>query len=399
MEIPRIISVDDHVIEPPNVWVDRAPSRYAELAPRSVRVKGRTAYAKRRNYFKEGVGDEEGDCWLFEGALSPIPDSAAVSGRDRDILTNGAVTYDAMLPAAYEQSARLEAMDANHMDASLCFPTFPRFCGQTFLEAKDKDLALWCVEAYNDWMIDEWCGGAARGRLIPMTLVPLWDVDLAAAEVYRCADKGSHAIVFSESPPSLDLPSMHSGYWDPLWQACQSTDSVVNMHIGSSSTFPSTGPDSPLVTSFSLIHEGSQRALVDWLCCGVFQRFPTLKIALSEGQVGWIPFVLERLDYSYVAHRGYIRGKLDHPPSTYYPGRVFGCVIDDHVGMQLRDRIGIDQMMYEVDFPHGDSLWPDSKAMLEKLAVGAGLSDEELYKLARGTAISCYGLERFGITA
>ncbi|MGD9794530.1 MAG: amidohydrolase family protein [Acidimicrobiia bacterium] len=398
MDIPRIISVDDHVIEPPDVWTKRLPAEFADRAPRMERVVGGTRKTKRTLVFKVGGGDEVADCWLYEGTYYPIVSGLVASGQNRDKLTNAAVTIEEMLPACYDQAARLEAMDRNHTDASLCFPTFPRFCGQTFLEAQDKDLALACVRAYNDWMIDEWCGGAGRGRLIPLTLIPLWDVELAVAEVYRCAAKGSYAIAFSESPPSLDLPSIHSGYWDPLWAACQETGTSVNMHIGSSSTFPSTGPDSPMLTSTALVHEGSHRALVDWLCSGVLGRYPELRIALSEGQVGWIPFVLERLDYNFETHKGYARGSLTELPSTHYKNRVFGCVVDDRTGLRMRDVVGMDQMMYEVDFPHGDSPWPNNKQMLEKLAHDSGLNDEELYKLARGNAINFYRLREYGIT-
>ena len=113
-------------------------------------------------------------------------------------------------------------MDINWVEASLSFPTFPRFCGQTFLEAKDRELAEACVYAYNDWMVEEWCGDSG-GRLIPLTLIPLWDADLAAAEVRRNAARGVRAVCFSEIPPHLGLPSIHTGYWDPFFVACEET--------------------------------------------------------------------------------------------------------------------------------------------------------------------------------
>ena len=124
-------------------------------------------------------------------------------------------------------------MDANHIEAALCFPTFPRFCGQTFTEAKDKELGLLCVKAYNDWMVEEWCGDSG-GRLIPLCLIPLWDAELAAAEVRRNAERGVRAVCFSEIPPFLGLPSVHDPdhYWDPFFRACAETKTIVNMHIG-----------------------------------------------------------------------------------------------------------------------------------------------------------------------
>jgi predicted TIM-barrel fold metal-dependent hydrolase len=289
-------------------------------------------------------------------------------------------------------------MDHNHSDASLAFPTFPRFCGQTFLEHGDRRLGLACVRAYNDWMIDEWCAGEGYGRLIPLTLIPLWDPEVAADEVRRCAAKGSFAIAFSENPTKLRLPSIHTPHWDPLFAACQDSDTVVNLHIGSSSTFPMTSTDAPRAVSLALTYQGASHALADWLTSGVLMRFPRLKVALSEGQVGWIPFILERLDSVWADRPGY--GNIEHldqPPSCYLRDRVFGCVFDDVVGLKLRDHIGMSQIMFETDYPHGDSTWPNSRAVLEKVVTETGLNQEETDQLARGNAIRCYGLERFGL--
>ena len=262
-------------------------------------------------------------------------------------------------------------------------------------------LGLACVQAYNDWMIDEWCGGAGHGRLIPLTLIPLWDPQLAAAEVRRCAGKGSFAVAFSENPTRLKLPSIHTSHWDPLWAACEDTDTVVNLHIGSSSTFPMTSLDAPRAVSLALTYQGASHALADWLTCGVLERFGRLRVALSEGQIGWMPFIVERLDSVWDDRPVYgnLDDRLKRRPSEYIPGRIYGCVFDDVIGMQIRDRIGIEQIMFETDYPHGDSTWPNSKAVLQKLVDQADLDERETYLLARGNAIECYGLHRFGITA
>jgi predicted TIM-barrel fold metal-dependent hydrolase len=403
-EIPKIISVDDHVIEPAGVWQDRLPERFRERGPRLVRVFGRIEPTKGGYRIAEDHDAPDGqwaDEWRYDDLRLTIPAGMAqvYALKERDY--HEAVTYDLIAPGCYDQAARLADMDRNHTDASLCFPTIPRFCGQTFLERQDKELALLCVQAYNDWMIDEWCGGAGRGRLIPLTLIPLWDVELAAAEVRRCAGKGSHAIAFSECPPYLGLPSIHSGYWNPLWQACEETESVVNMHIGSSSTWPNTGPDSPNLVPKSLSFQNAQVAFADWLASGLLEKFATLKIALSEGQVGWIPFVAGRLDNEWELGDLFeedIRARLPRKPSSYIAGRVYGCIFDDLSGLQVRDTVGMGQIMFEIDYPHGDTSFPESKRMAEKLIANAGLNDREAYALLRGNAIECYGLQRFGIT-
>ena len=401
--LPKIISVDDHVIEPANVWLDRLPAHCRERGPRLVRVFGRIEPVKggyRIVEDRDHPAARWADEWRYDDLRYVIPAGMAQVYALKNEHYHEPVTYDEMAPGCYEQSARLADMDLNHIEASLCFPTIPRFCGQTFLEREDKKLALLCVQAYNDWMIDEWCAGAGYGRLIPLTLIPLWDADLAAAETRRCAGKGAHAIAFSECPPYLGLPSIHSGYWDPLWEACEETDTVVNMHIGSSSTWPGTGPDSPALVPKSLSFQNAQVAFADWLASGLLEKFGTLRIALSEGQVGWIPFLSGRLDNEWELgdlFEADIRARLPRPPSSYIPGRVYGCIFDDLSGLRVRDAIGMTQIMFETDYPHGDTSFPHSKEMAEKLIANGGLDDNEAHALLRGNAIHCYRLQRYGI--
>ncbi len=184
------------------------------------------------------------DVWLFEDAVVPTGLLHGPAGVPREKQRNVAAVYEDLRPGTYDQTERLADMDLNHVEAAINYPNiFPRFCGQGFLERDDKQLAFECLKIYNDWMIDEWCGGAAEGRLIPLTLVPLWDPAMAAAEVRRCADKGSHAIAFSENPSKLGCATMYSGDWDVLWDACQETETTVSMHIGSSSSMPTTSDD------------------------------------------------------------------------------------------------------------------------------------------------------------
>ena len=183
--IPRIISVDDHVVEPPDLWSSRLPSGLRERGPRLVRERGRpvvTAFAT----WQPSDDGEWADIWYYDDLVTPVSRMSAAVGLGE--LRWGTVIYDEMRPGARFQRERLLDMDANHVDVSLCFPnTLPRFCGQTFAEREDKELALLCVQAYNDWIIDEWCAGDGYGRLVPITMVPLWDVDLAVEELHRCA--------------------------------------------------------------------------------------------------------------------------------------------------------------------------------------------------------------------
>ena len=405
VDIPRIISVDDHVVEPPDLWTKRLPAKYQDKGPRVVRDRARFSFAGGVFGYEKGVADGEWcDWWLYDDLVYPFPKlSAAVGFDDLDVTPT---TFDEIRPGCWIQSERLADMDANHVDASICFPnTLPRFCGQTFYEqgvkreGGDPELARLCVGAYNDWMIDEWCAGDGKGRLIPLTMVPLWDAELAAAEVRRCADNGSFAVAFSENPHPLGLPSIHSGHWDPLFTACQETETVVCMHIGSSSRMPATSPDAPFIVSSTLTFQNAMGSMLDYIFSGTLERFPTLKIAYSEGQVGWMPYVLERADKLWAERSDNSFGtSLPRPPTSYIAGRVYGCIFDDETGLRNRDAVGIDQICFETDYPHADSTFPHSRKVAADSSAQAGLDAEETYKLVRGNAIRAFGLERFGIT-
>ena len=394
-ELPMIISVDDHIVEPATTWTDRIPTKYHDVCPRIVRAPmGEITFVGGKLTVKPGSEGNPTDWWHYEDLKRPLLRVDSAVGVPRDEVTMKGITYADMRPGSYSQKERLEDMDTNHIEASLCFPTFPRFCGQTFTEAKDKELALLCVEAYNDYQVEEWCAGTG-GRLIPLVIVPLWDPQLAAAEVRRNAARGVHAVCFSEIPAYLGLPSIHDpdNYWDPFFQACDETSMVVNMHIGSSSKMPSTSADAPAAVGSSLTHINAELSMADFLLSGLFERFSNLKVAYSEGQIGWIPHLLHRMDVVWEDNRGWggVADKVPNPPSSYFKDHVFGCFFDDPNGLMLIDQIGEDNITYESDYPHSDSTWPRTREIAEKQM--AGLTDEQRYKVVRGNAIKLFSLD------
>jgi predicted TIM-barrel fold metal-dependent hydrolase len=387
-EFPKIVSVDDHVVEPPHVWETWLPAKYRDKGPRVERRGiGTMRHVGGGTY--EQTFDPEGpqaDCWVYEDLVYIHKRHVAAVGYDRDEMTMTPMTYEEMRPGCYEPKARVDDMELNWVEASLSFPTFPRFCGQTFLEAKDRELAEACVYAYNDWMVDEWCGDSG-GRLIPLPIIPLWDAQLAAAEVRRNAARGAHAVCFSEIPAVLGLPSIHTGEWDPFFAACAETGTVVCMHIGSSSKMPATSADAPVAVAATLSFGNAMSSLTDFLFSGVLVRFPGLKLAYSEGQIGWIPYILERADDVWLEHRawGGVRDIVPEPPSTYYYRQVFGCFFRDRHGIESLATIGVDNTTFETDYPHTDSTWPHTKKVAQELM--AGLPDDVVHKLVRGNAI------------
>ena len=396
VELPKIISVDDHVVEPPHLWQTWLPEKFKAAGPRiERRGVGSMRHIGGGTYEQTFTDDgPKADCWVFEDLVYINKRHVAAAGFERDDMGMLPITYDEMRPGCYDPKARLVDMDMNWTEASLNFPTFPRFCGQTFTEAHDKELGLACVQAYNDWMIEEWCGDSG-GRLIPLNIIPLWDADLAAAEVRRNAARGSRAVCFSEIPPHLGLPSIHSGFWDPFFTACQETGTVINMHIGSSSKMPATSSDAPVAVAASLSFNNAIASMSDWMFSGKLVQFPDLKLAYSEGQMGWIPYILERADDVWVDHRAWagVRDLVPEPPSTYYYRNIFCCFFKDRHGLSSLDIIGEDNVTFETDYPHTDSTWPDTKRIAEEMFADAGLSADVIHKVVRGNAQRMLGLD------
>ena len=399
-EIPQIISVDDHVMEPPDLWTSRAPASIVDRVPRLVRSAQRHTWKHGRLEETVGTGrpGEEWDVWVYEDYKFPLYEALAAAGTASNLIDNGPIRYADVRPGVKDQQARLQDMSTNHVDAAACFPnTLPRFCGQTFAERSDRELALWSLHAYNDWLIDDWCGGLGRGRLIPVAVAPLWDADLAAQEVERCAAKGSFAMSFSENPTMLKLPSVYTGYWDPFFKACAETATTLCIHVGSSSHVHSTCPEAPFILGSTMAYVASMGSLLDMIFSGVLERFPNLKVMFSEGQAGWMPYLLEQAD-KFWSHRGNnnLGSDLPNPPSSYIPQRIYACIYDDDTALRERNVIGMDQICYETDYPHADGSFPHTLANVEKMVANAGLTELETYKLVRGNAIDAFGLERFG---
>jgi hypothetical protein len=395
--LPKIISVDDHVTEPTTVWSDRLPKKYANVGPRIKRlpVKEMTFVGGTFTATPGEKGDEGplADWWFYENLCRPLTRLDTAVGFPRDEVTLAGVTYDEMRQGSYKLKERLEDMDTAGIEASFCFPTFPRFCGQTFYEAKDRELAMLCVRAYNDWMVEEWCGESG-GRMLPLCIIPLWDPVAAAAEVRRNAKRGVHAVCFSEIPTNLGLPSIHDqdGFWLPFFDACNETHTTINMHIGSGSKMPSTSPDAPAAVGSTLTFANCCFSMVDWLMSGLFTEFKDLKIAYSEGQIGWIPYILERANVVWEENRGWggVADKVLERPSDLFKKHIYGCYFDDPHGLRSLEEIGVDNVTFECDYPHSDSTWPNTaKIALEQTL---NLSDEVVYKLMRGNAIKLYNI-------
>ncbi len=372
-----MVSVDDHVIEPPGLFEGRLPEKYRDLAPRFITRADGT------------------DAWLYEGQELANVALNAVAGRPPEEYGIEPTSFDQLRKGCYDIDERVKDMDANGVLGSLCFPSFPQFCGQLFARTADKDVALAMVRAYNDWHIDEWCG-THPGRFIPCSLPPIWDPEVLAAEVRRTAAKGAHAVTFSENPSKLGWPSIHSDHWDPFWAACSDENVVVCMHIGSSSALVITSDDAPMDCLITLTPMNIVQAAADLVWSPVLRKFPDLKVALSEGGIGWIPYFLERVDYNYGRHHLWTGQDFgDELPSEVFNKHVLTCFIDDKFGVASRQFLDMDNVMWECDYPHSDSTWPTAP---ETLAASLGdMSDDDIDRITHRNAMKHFSYDPFTV--
>ncbi len=371
-----LVSVDDHVVEPPDLFEGRLSKKAAEMAPRVEKL------------------DDGTDSWVFEGAPMPNVGLNAVAGRDPLEYGLDPTSFDQMRKGCFDIHERIRDMNVNGVLGSLNFPSLVGFAGTLFYTMEDKDVALELLRAYNDWHIDEWCG-TYPGRMIPLAIPPIWDPQLMADEVLRVAEKGCHAFTFSENPSKINnLPSYHSDHWDPFLAAMQETESVLCLHIGSSSQITITSMDAPMDTMITLQPMNIVQCAADLIWSPMFRKFPNLKVALSEGGIGWIPYFLERLDYVYNHHHQWTNqdfgGKL---PSQVFNENVLTCFIDDAVGMEVRHHLNMDSIMWECDYPHSDSTWPNAPEMAMKYL--DGIPDEEINKITHLNAMNHFKFDAF----
>ena len=394
MTLPWIISVDDHVIEPPDLFQKWLPAKYREDGPRVVRMPWEKGTGIRGQRVRPAASGPENDFWIFGDLTAAVLNIEAAAGLKPEQLTNLPIDYADMRPGCYKVKERLLDMDEMHIERSLCFPNVVRFCGQLFFWMQDKELAEACVYAYNDWMVEEWAAESG-GRLMPLCVIPLWDPVAAAAEVRRNAARGVKSVTFSELPSLLGLPSVHDkgGYWKPFFEACDETGTVLSIHIGSSSSVAQSSDDMPAAARMSTLSFNAQLAFTDWMFSGLLIKYPNIKLAFSESQIGWIPYVLERMDR--IWRVGNATARIDpsivNKPSSYMPGRVYGCFFEDTFGVEVRDKIGIDQITFEADYPHQDSTYPYTFEYLTEVL--ADVPEEDAFKIARGNAITLLDLD------
>jgi predicted TIM-barrel fold metal-dependent hydrolase len=371
-----VVSVDDHIVEPPTMWDNHLTVEQKSFAPKLKR-------------------DSNGkDFWLYEDRQVGGIGLNAVVGRMREEYGCEPISFDQMRRGAWDIHARIEDMNANGILACLNFPSVVAFDGALFHRFRNRKNALTLLKAYNDWHIDEWCG-SYPGRNIPNAIVPYWDVNETVEEIRRVVAKGCHAISFSDNPALRGQPSIHDPQWEPLWKVCAENEVVINIHIGSGAAAPHASSLSPIDAWITTMPISIVNSAADWLFLKALQRYPTLKICLSEGGIGWIPYFLERADFTFEHHHAWTHSDFGgRKPSDIFREHFMTCFIDDKFGLANLNHIGANNVCYECDYPHSDSVWPDSATRL--LDSVKHLPDGDIAKITHGNALRLFKFDAFG---
>jgi len=338
-----VISVDDHVLEPSDMFSSRVPKRFADRMP----------------LLEEG--DDGFPYWVIDDRRIGITITNGAVGRPRHEWAGDSLhRYEEFREGVWNSTKRLVDMDLAGIWAQVCFPSaIWGFSGREFSQMKDEEAGLVALRAYNDWVIDEWCG-PHRDRYVPCQVAWLRDPVVAAEEVRRNAERGFRAVHFNENPEVLDFPSLYENSWDPFFEACQETETVINLHVGSSGSTIRPSRLSPHETVSALFPLSGVISVVNWIHARIPVRFPEIKVALSEAGATWVPMVAERLKRSY---RGLevtkIWGPDDPSPDEFLHRNFWFCSIEDPVAFTLLgDVIDPKHLMIEIDYPHTDSTWP-----------------------------------------
>jgi predicted TIM-barrel fold metal-dependent hydrolase len=344
-----LISVDDHLVEPRDTFEGRLSSKFAERAPRVIET------------------DDGLESWFYDGRLMPQLSIAATAGRPVSEWGFEPARFDQMRPGAWDIHARIQDMNIDGVYASLNFPSF--LCGfgggRLQTATKDLDLALAVVRAWNDWHVESWAG-TYPDRIIPCQIPWLHDPVVGAKEVRRNAERGVRAISFPEDPAMLGMPSIFTNHWDPILDACQETGTVVCLHTGSGGSLPSHPPNAP--SDVYTVHFGSYAVLptIDWLFSLVPLRFPDIRIAMSEGGIGWVMPLIDRLNHGErIADYQPTFSALQRAgisPKDLLLRNFWFCALDDPSSIGEAEEIGSHKVMIEADYPHPDSSWPNTQS-------------------------------------
>ena len=370
----KVFSTDDHIIEPRRLFDGRLPAEFSDRTPQLEET-------------------EEAAVWHVPG-LDPIEMSglSTAAGQKVEEFSPKGKTYDAMRPGCFDPAERLKDMDIDGVDAQVCFPTLPGLAGDKFIALDDKEYALALIRAYNDWLAEEW-NAPDPERLFGAAILPLWDGALTGAEVRRVAERGIKVVSLPSTPggiPGVDHYPKES--WNPVWQAMSDTGLPAEIHIVSgrndTSALANMGVGSEIFVA--LAPSTNMATCATLIFSGILERYPDLKFISAESGIGWLPYFIERIDYTHRKHQFWTRSTINTKPSELFRRSIYANFISDRAGVEGRHLIGIENIMLGTDYPHTDSSWPDTQRVIKEQM--GDIPDEERHAICAGTAIRVFNL-------
>jgi predicted TIM-barrel fold metal-dependent hydrolase len=366
-----LISVDDHLMEPPETFEGRMPKKFEARAPRVIET-------------------EDGhQVWSIDDTPYFQVGFMAVAGRPKEDHRVEPARFEEVRPGCYKIKDRIKDMDINGVYASVNFPSgVTGFGGTLFSELEDAEFGLACTRAWNDWLFEEW-HQAYPDRIVPLGITFLSDPEKGAEEIRRNAKRGFTAVTMPEQPHQQGLPPVFDAYWEPIIRACAETETVLNLHVGSSG-FAKMPPGAPMLELGATMFQAMAfQSCAEWLWSAWPARYPDLKIAMSEGGIAWVGGLIDRLD-SIMARSGYGKGwpAKDVTPSECLRRNFWFCMIDDPSTIPTRYSMGVENIMCESDYPHGDGTWPDTQQVIHELI--GDLPVEEIRMMTHENAAKLY---------
>jgi predicted TIM-barrel fold metal-dependent hydrolase len=381
MTTSLIIDADSHVTEPPDVWTARVPARLRDEVPHVERIDG-------------------ADIWMLQGNRIGMLGVMAPAGWP-GFPPEYPPTLDDCHPAAADAHERLRYLDEAGIWAQVLYPNVGGFGSENFLALSDEELKLICVRAYNDFLL-EWCS-ADPGRLLSVVATPFWDIPATVAEIERAAEAGARGVLFTGEPQRYGLPVLADKHWDPLWSVSQAAGLPIHFHIGNAGELPSLSTPERIeaqgvagyqaFAAVSLFMKNGVQCC-DLITSNVLPRFPDLKFVSVESGMGWLPFMLEAADYSYLG--AFAKGR-QRPAGELLPSELFARQVhvtywfEQIAPTHLLDVIPIDSVLFETDFPHTTCLFGNIEETIER-GLG-GVSQEIRDKILWGNAARLYGIE------
>lgn len=369
----NVISTDDHIIEPPGLFDGRLPTEFADRTP-------------------ELVETDAGAAWHVPGIAKPIEMSglSTAAGQKSEEFSPKVKTFEAMRAGCYDPSERLKDMDIDGVDAQVTFPTLPGLAGKSFIEIEDKAYAVALIRAYNDWLVDGWCA-ADPERIIGAAILPLFDLEESARELRRVAARGIKCVSLPSSPQGLPgCVGFPDPAWAPVWDAMTETGLPAEIHIVSGASDMNWITAGLQEVFVALAPSTNMQTVATLLFSGILRTWPKLKFISAESGIGWLPYFLERADYTHRKHQFWTGTKIDVTPSELFRQSVYANFISDRAGIELREMIGVDNIMLGTDYPHTDSSWPDTQTVIKEQM--GNISDEDRYKICAGNAIRVFNL-------